>query len=190
MNKSIVLQQPSSQATELVLLFHGVGATPADMSAAGLRAALTLPDAMVVSVAAPYPSDFGRGLQWFPVQGVTEENRSTRIAQALPAFVESIQSWQQQAGIDAARTTLIGFSQGAIMSLAATQLATPPAHRVLAIAGRLAGPIDKLQADIRVHLWKPHPACDKCVQASRSIPLTDSVIASTNGCWRACPNDC
>lgn len=153
MNRSIILQQPQSQASELVLLFHGVGATPADMAAVGRRAALTLPDAMVVSVAAPFISDFGHGLQWFSVQGVTEENRKQRIAQACHVFVETIQSWQRATHIDAALTTLIGFSQGGIMSLAATQLDTPPAHRVLAIAGRFASQIAKPSTEVQIHLF-------------------------------------
>jgi len=167
MNASIILQQPVGQAAELVLLFHGVGATPADMASVGRRAALTLPHAMVVSIAAPQPSDFGRGLQWFSVQGVSEENRIARVGTALPVFVETIQWWQREARIDAARTTLIGFSQGAIMSLAATQLDAPPAYRVLAIAGRLASPIAAHQSAVNMHLF--HGENDPIIPLQHSL---------------------
>lgn len=175
MTASLVLQQPPGQASELVLLFHGVGATPSDMAGVGHRAALTLPQAMVVSVAAPQPSDFGRGLQWFSAHGVTEENRSTRVANALPGFVETIQSWQRAAHLDAARTTLIGFSQGAIMGLAATQLATPPAHRLLALSGRLAGPTAKPSAEVRVHLF--HGESDAVIPVQHSLQAASRLEA-------------
>lgn len=151
-NRSIILQQPQGRPSELVLLFHGVGATPADMVLTGRRAGTALPGALVVSVAAPHPSDLGRGLHWFSVHGVTETSRSARVAEAMPAFVETVRAWQRQAELDATGTTLIGFSQGAIMSLSSSQLAEPPARRVIAIAGRFAQPAEPPKADVHLHL--------------------------------------
>jgi hypothetical protein len=51
-----------------------------------------------------------------------------------------VRRWQSVAGLSAAQTTLIGFSQGAIMSLESTQLDSPPAARVVALSGRFAQP--------------------------------------------------
>jgi phospholipase/carboxylesterase len=175
MNESIILQRPEGRPGQLVLLFHGVGAAPADMGATARRAACTLDDAMVVSVAAPYPSDFGAGRQWFSVQGITEQNRGARIAQAMPAFVDSVQHWQRQADVDALRTTLIGFSQGAIMSLAAAQWSPALAYRFLAIAGRMAQPPKQLAAGVRVHLF--HGEQDAVIPAHHSIDLAACLSA-------------
>lgn len=175
MNESIILQQPGGKPGRLVLLFHGVGATAADMVPAGQRAAGTLFDAMVVSVAAPYPSDFGAGRQWFPVQGVTEQNRSARIAQALPRFVESVQRWQREAGVDGQRTTLIGFSQGAIMSLAATEVLPAPASTVVAIAGRYAQAAERKAGSVHVHLL--HGEQDGVIPVQHSIDAAAHISA-------------
>jgi len=49
-------------------------------------------------------------------------------------------------------TTLIGFSQGAIMALESTQLDSPVAERVIAIAGRYARPPRTAHAAVRTHL--------------------------------------
>lgn len=144
MQDDLILQQPeaSVRSAELLLLFHGVGSSAEDLAPLGDALAVRRPHAWVVSVRAPDRSDFGAGWQWFPVQGVTEANRPERVAAAMPAFAERVAAWQRHTGMDAARTTLIGFSQGAIMALESTQHAErlPLAGRVIAIAGRFAQP--------------------------------------------------
>ncbi|HEX7889574.1 MAG TPA: alpha/beta hydrolase-fold protein, partial [Ramlibacter sp.] len=131
----LVLQTPA-QPRELFLLFHGVGASPRDLVPVGQLLARAFPDAAVVSVPAPDASDFGSGLQWFSVRGVTEENRPDRVRATLPRFLETVRGWQEHTGVPAAGTTLLGFSQGAIMSLAAAMEAPPPAARVVSLSGR------------------------------------------------------
>ena len=79
------------------------------------------PAAFIVSVAAPWPCDFGGGRQWFSVQGIAEENRPERIDAAMPAFVETVARWQKEAGVGLDAVALIGFSQGGIMALESTR---------------------------------------------------------------------
>lgn len=136
--RSIVVARPDPPR-ELVLLFHGVGGSAADLVALAQLIAREHARAMVVSVDAAHPSSFGAGREWFSVAGVTEENRPARIAQALPLFEREIRRWQAQAGVGPAATILVGFSQGAIMSLESTQ-AGELAGRVVAISGRFAQP--------------------------------------------------
>jgi hypothetical protein len=50
------------------------------------------------------------------------------------------------------RTTLIGFSQGAIMALESTQLESPPAARVKALSGRFARPPRIAHGSVRTQL--------------------------------------
>ena len=134
----IVLHRPTGPARQLVLLFHGVGASPEGFQA--LAPALARDDRWVVAVRSPFASDLGAGWQWFSVQGVTEANRSERIAAALPRFAETVQRWQARTGLSSAQTVLAGFSQGAIMSLESTQVGDPLAARVVALSGRFAVP--------------------------------------------------
>jgi phospholipase/carboxylesterase len=161
-----VVQRPAGPPAQLVMLFHGVGATPADLVPLARRAARVLPAALVVSVAAVDASDLGQGRQWFSVLGISEAERPARIAAALPAFVAAVRSWQAGSGLGPAQTTLIGFSQGAIMALASTQLEAPPALRVIAIAGRYAQPPGRWHAPLRLHLM--HGEQDTVVPARHS----------------------
>ncbi len=134
----LVLHRPTAPAHQLVLLFHGVGASPEGF--AGLAPALARDDRWVVAVRSPFASDFGAGWQWFSVQGVTESNRSERIAAAMPRFADTVRRWQAHTGLLPAQSVLAGFSQGAIMSLESTQVGEPLAACVVSLSGRFAVP--------------------------------------------------
>ncbi|GGN18037.1 MULTISPECIES: esterase [Marinomonas] len=138
MPNTLIIQEPNSP-TRLFLLFHGVGATSQSLAPLGQIVAEALPNAFIVSVQAPDASDFGQGYQWFSVQGVTEENRVERIKTAMPAFVETVKYWQQKSGLTPEKTTLIGFSQGAIMALSSTQMVEEKlAEKIVSLSGRFA----------------------------------------------------
>ena len=67
----LIIQQPAGPAQQLVLLFHGVGSSAQNMLPVGRQLAAAYPNATVISVQAPFASDFGQGWQWFSVAGVT-----------------------------------------------------------------------------------------------------------------------
>lgn len=172
---SLVLSRPAGPATELILLFHGVGAQAASLGPLGEFLATQRPQACVVSVAAPFPSDLGAGRQWFSVQGVTEANRPTRIAQALPLFAETVRHWQEETGVAPEATVLVGFSQGAIMALATTQVGPTSASRVVALAGRFAAPPTRAPQGTSVHLI--HGAEDPVIVVGHSLEAGQALRA-------------
>lgn len=165
MTQDLLIQQPAV-ASELFLLFHGVGASPQGLRGLGEAVASQHPKAWVVCVRSPDASDMGAGWQWFSVRGVTAANRAERVAAAMPGFVSAVATWQQRAGVGPAHTTLMGFSQGAIMALEATQLPVLAAERVVALAGRLASPARRADPRLRLHLL--HGEADKVVPVAGS----------------------
>jgi phospholipase/carboxylesterase len=125
-------------AQALIVLLHGVGGTPAAMAPLADRIAAALPHARIAAPPAALPYDLGpEGHQWFSVDGITEQNRPARIQAALPTFIDTIRSVQRVYGAASDNTVLAGFSQGAIMALAACT-DTRLARHVVAIAGRFA----------------------------------------------------
>lgn len=138
--EALILQQPSGPARQLVLLFHGLGANEEDLRPVGARLAAEYPEALVASLRAPYPSNFGFGWQWFSVEGIDDAKRVERVAAEMPAFMAAIRQWQRDTGLGPEATVLVGFSQGAIMVLEATAQAGDDvlAGRVVALAGRYA----------------------------------------------------
>lgn len=165
-DRSIVVARPERPA-HLVLLFHGVGSSAANLVPLAELVAQARADAMVVSVDGPHASTLGSGREWFSVVGVTEDNRPERIAEALPLFNDTVAHWQRLSGLGADRTTLIGFSQGSIMSLEATQTGDAPAARIIAIAGRFAQPVRRAPSGVRFHFI--HGAADPVIPPRFSI---------------------
>jgi phospholipase/carboxylesterase len=147
--QDLIVQRPAKPG-QLLLLFHGVGSSARDLLPLGEALAPHRPDAVIVSVQAPEAA--GRGWQWLSVQGVTEADRPARVAAAMPGFVQAVRQWQEATALAPAQTTLIGFSQGAIMALESTQLDNSPAARVIALSGRFAQPPRVAHTSVRTHL--------------------------------------
>lgn len=174
MPDDLIIQRPAAPS-QLVLLFHGVGSSPQALRPLGEALAAQWPEAFVVCVASPDPCDLGSGRQWFSVLGVTEANRPARVATAMPRFVQAVQAWQRESGLGTEATSLVGFSQGAIMALESTQIGQPLATRVIAIAGRFAQPPRIAPEGVSVHLL--HGEQDPV------MPVALAVEAQTR--WRA-----
>lgn len=174
LDDSIVLQKPA-QASELVLLFHGVGASAHSMAPLGRLIAQHSPGAAVISVQAPNPSSVGRGVEWFSVAGISEENRVARISNVMPAFIEAVRHWQRILDTAPEDTTLVGFSQGAIMSLHASLERAPRAvaGRVFSLAGRFAREPESAPHNVRFHLV--HGEQDAVIPARYSIQAARSL---------------
>lgn len=152
-SQNVIVQQPEGAANKLILLFHGVGDNPTSMGEVGEFFAKAFPQAMVVSVGSPDVCDFGRGFQWFSVQGVTEKNRQSRIDEAMPLFIRSVREWQASSGVTAQDTVIIGFSQGTIMALESTKVEQALAGKIIAYSGRFANlPDQPIAAGTAVHL--------------------------------------
>jgi phospholipase/carboxylesterase len=151
MRDPIKVNVPEGAIDRLIPLFHGVGSTPESLMPIGARLGKEFPSAAVISVASPDASDMGTGCQWFSVRGITEDNRAGRKAETMQRFVNCIRSMQLETGTSPAQTVLIGFSQGAIMSLESTQVGGRLADRVVSLAGRFAKPPERAPVGTALH---------------------------------------
>jgi len=118
-----------------VIFLHGVGSSGHQMEP--LAEALEVTSLGLESHCPDGPGRFphGTGHQWFSLDGITEENRTARIAAAMPAFRTIVESFGNPR-----ESLLIGFSQGTIMALHALADGLSAAG-VLGLSGRLAGPV-------------------------------------------------
>ena len=124
---------------QLFILLHGVGGTASDLlplaealGAAFPQAACLLPDGFSAF-------DTGAsGRQWFSIDGVTEDNRAARVAEAMPALHALVRQAQDRFKVMQPDTALAGFSQGAIMALEYAIAHDGSVGRVLAFSGRFA----------------------------------------------------
>ena len=174
MTQDIVLQAPA-QAAQLFLLFHGYGADAQDMQPLARRFAQEFPNACVVCIQAPEPAEAGFGWQWFPLQGVTEENRPHRVREALPSFVDLIRHWQQRSGVSHEATALVGFSQGGIMSLAASLQEKAICGRVLGFGSRFVHLPLQVPDSVTYHLF--HGKSDNVIHYGFAVSAAERLVA-------------
>lgn len=114
--------------------------------------------------AAEPPPDLGR--MWYSIEGLTPENWPGRVADCLPPLVAWVRAQQQRLGVGPAATAIGGFSQGAILSLAAALHEDGLAGRVLAFGGCLVAPPAAAPQHTTVHLF--HGGGDEVIPADGS----------------------
>jgi phospholipase/carboxylesterase len=134
----------SGQAKSLVVFLHGYGADGADLLGLADPLADHLPDTVFVAPDAPSAcagNPFGR--QWFPIprfDGSSEVDAAVemnRAAEDLNAFLDQRLA---EEGLTPAALALVGFSQGAMMSLHVAPRREVAMAGVVAISGRLLRP--------------------------------------------------
>ncbi|BBC73339.1 hydrolase [Altererythrobacter sp. B11] len=123
---------------KLIVALHGVGSNARDMMSA-LQPLTSQTDVVALDGPEPFHAN-ALGRQWFSVAGITEANRPGRVKAAVPQLLEMLDRVAQDRGVRRDDLVLIGFSQGAIMTLAAIAGGHFHGHAV-AIAGRLAAEV-------------------------------------------------
>ena len=155
------------RAEQLMLLFHGWGARAADMAPLARQLRLAFPQAAMLAPEGFEPADAGGpGRQWFSLRDITDDNRPARVAAVLPRLAAWVRAAQQATGLGPVHTALVGFSQGAILSLELAQAEDGLAGRVLAFAGRYARLPTAAPAGTTLHLF--HGADDAVIPAAQA----------------------
>ena len=136
MNLHYLIQEPKVKHDKnpLLLLLHGYGSNEEDL----FSFASELPnDSYVISVRAPYDLQ-PYGHAWYAIHFDADENKFSDNVQAkqsvelIAGFIEEV---VKQYPIDAKNVTLIGFSQGAILSYATALTYPEKVAKVVALSG-------------------------------------------------------
>lgn len=126
---------------QLAILLHGLGADGQDLIGLAPHWARALPNAAFVSPNAPFPCDMSPfGYQWFSVQDRAPEAMLGGVRAAAPALDAFIDKELAAAGLDESRLALIGFSQGAMMSLHVGPRREKQLAGIVGFSGRLIAP--------------------------------------------------
>jgi phospholipase/carboxylesterase len=161
------------KAKQLVVLLHGLGADGHDLIDLAPGWGKALPEAAFVSPDAPFPCDLGPyGRQWMSVQDRAPEAAlagATAAAVHLDAFLDAELA---RHGLPGGALALMGFSQGAMMTLFAGLRRKVAPAALLAFSGRLVGPVPPLQ---------PSPPAVLLVhgEADEVVPIAGSLAAES-----------
>ena len=136
MNLHYLVQEPKVKHDKnpLLLLLHGYGSNEEDL----FSFAPELPDdSYVISVRAPYDLQ-PYGHAWYAIHFDADENKFSDNVQAkesVEIIVSFIDEITKQYPIDSKNITLIGFSQGAILSYATALTYPEKISKVVALSG-------------------------------------------------------
>ena len=135
---------PRGEATALVVFLHGYGADGADLLGLADVLEAHLPG---VAFAAPDAPERclggGFGYQWFPIpwlDGSSEAAAAAGLAAAVVDVNGFLDARLAEEGLTPDRLVLVGFSQGAMMSLEVAPRRPGALAGVVAISGRLLRP--------------------------------------------------
>lgn len=123
--------QPLGEGRAVVILLHGRGASPVDILS--LTPAFERPDAT-------YLAPTAAGGTWYPQSFLAPIAQNEPGISSAVAVVHGLIETVLAAGVAAERVVLVGFSQGACLTLTAAQRRPDRYGGVLAFTGGLIGP--------------------------------------------------
>ena len=134
----------SGKAKSLVVFLHGYGADGADLLGLADPLAPHLPDTVFVAPDAPEPcAGNPMGRQWFGIpwmDGTPQEEAKAGVARSAEDINAFLDARLAAEGLGPEALALVGFSQGAMMSLHVAPRRDPAVGAVVAISGRLLAP--------------------------------------------------
>ena len=169
----------------LLLLLHGFGSNEEDL----FSFASELPDIyFVVSARAPYDMQYG-SYAWYAIDFDADENKFSNVEQAKisrDAVAEFIDELKNNYPIDAENVTLIGFSQGTILSYAIALSYPEKVQKVVAMSGYLNQEMcsdDYLKNNLsQLKIFSSHGTVDQVVPVEwgrKAKPFLDNLGVDT-----------
>ena len=185
MNLSLyhIIREPKIKKDKnpLLILLHGFGSNEDDL----FSFASELPDDYyIVSVRAPYDMQFG-SYAWYAINFDADENKFSDIGQAKTSrdlIAKFIDELIRNYPIDSKNVTLIGFSQGAILSYAVALSYPEKVQRVIAMSGYVSTEIaiDGFENNAlgKLKIFASHGTVDQVIPiewARKSIPILENL---------------
>nr|WP_294526628.1 prolyl oligopeptidase family serine peptidase [uncultured Rhodopila sp.] len=170
---------PASKAKpkQLVVLCHGLGADAFDLIDLAPSWAQACPDAIFASVHAPFPHDSAFGRQWWSVADRSPAVMEAGVRTAAPYLHGFLDA--ELARLELTDYAIMGFSQGAMMSLFTGLRHAAAPRAILAFSGALVAP-ESLSKEIRNHapVLLVHGEADEVVPVARSRDAEAALTAA------------
>src|SRR6201996_2188513 len=154
---------------QLVVLCHGLGADAFDLIDLAPSWQHACPDALFASVHAPFQHDSGFGRQWWSVADRSPAVVEAGVRTAAPYLHGFIDAELSRLDLPADAYAIMGFSQGAMISLFTGLRRTHAPRSILAFSGALIA-ADTLAAEQVNHapVLLVHGEADEVVPVARS----------------------
>lgn len=167
-------EAPPGRAPVLVVL-HGLGANERDLFALGKEVA---PGSLIIALRAPLELGADQ-FSWFPVRFTPEGPRHDVAAaeSSRARIVEFVRALKLEAGVDPERVTLLGFSQGAMLSEAVAMTEPSLVSGVVLISGRTLPELKPVASTKRPRVLLMHGTRDPLLPYAGAVQ-TNEVLRS------------
>jgi len=171
----------SGTATSLVVFLHGYGADGDDLLGLAEPLAQHLPDTVFAAPNAPEVCRMNpMGFQWFPIpwiDGSTPIESGISLEKSRDVLNVFLDEIAKETGVAAAKTVLVGFSQGTMMSLDIGPMRKDALAGIVGFSGRLIE-VDRLtQATTKPPIQLIHGDQDEMV-AYHSMADAETALSS------------
>ncbi len=172
---------PASKAKprQLVILCHGLGADAFDLIDLAPSWQHACPDALFAAVHAPFQHDSGFGRQWWGVADRSPSTTEAGVRAAMTYLHGFIDAELSRLELPGDAYAIMGFSQGAMISLFTGLRRTVAPRAILAFSGALVAP-ETLAAELanRSPVLLVHGEADEVVPVSRSHDAEAALLAA------------
>ncbi len=134
-NYKIYRQNPAAggNPNKLVVFLHGYGADGKDLIDLSNPFGMALPNASFISPDAPHPCEMSpQGRQWFPIEEIPKG-----AIRASLGLLDLIENEAKKLNLTFKDVILIGFSQGAMMSMQCLLINQEQLHAIIGYSGAL-----------------------------------------------------
>lgn len=171
-NSITIKSKNFTQADRLIVFLHGYGSCGADFEEIATKIAKPLTNTVVFVPDAPFECDLSfSGKEWFSLSEETLlqdiENGQALVAPILKNYIEELKKKYECKNIN-----LIGFSQGAILSLAMCYYID--ISKIVAFSGLLHAPCDAKIVSKNVKILLVHGDMDDVVPFENTIHTMES----------------
>lgn len=159
----------------LIIFFHGIGASSAQLMPLANSYQDSLPDARLVVPDAPFRHQYGR--EWFSIHG--DPLAPDRICRARKAFDATVNEIVMREGFEKSlnRVAFVGVSQGAIVSLDAVASGRWQVRALVSFAGLLP-PVTVSAKSNRTSVLLVHGEDDRTIPAFASSTAAGQLRAA------------
>ena len=179
-----IVEPTSGQTKRIVILLHGYGSSGEDLISLASCWQPCLPDTLFIAPNAPEPWETSpqQGYQWFSLPDLSSRTLLEGIETALPFLHSIMDEMLERYCLAEEQVALTGFSQGAMMALAAGLSRARRLAAVIAYSGTLvypgAKPVQSRPPVLLVHGDRDDVVPFSCLATSenqlkkRGVPVT------------------
>ena len=168
-------EAPQGRAPVLVVL-HGLGANERDLFELGKEVA---PGSLIVALRAPLELGADQ-FSWFPVrftpEGPVHDVSAAESSRSL--IIEFVRALKLEPGVDPERVTLLGFSQGAILSEAVALTEPSLVSGVVLISGRTLPELKPVATTKRPRVLLMHGTRDPLLPYAGAVQTNEVLRAA------------